>query len=67
MFTSRILIGVSAVNPCGTDVVTVTTAPGVAPSPEIILEIGISSDWKAPTISHSDLCLAKESACAGYF
>ena len=47
--------------------VTVTTAPGVAPSPEIILEIGISSDWNAPTISHSDLCLAKESACAGYF
>ena len=43
------------VSPCGVAVVTVTIVPGVDPSPEIMLEILIGSDAKAPTISNSGL------------
>ena len=60
-------MGVPEVNPCGSCVVTVTTVPGVAPSPEMIDVMGTGSDANAPTISHSGLCLANEPACAGYF
>ena len=65
--TFLILIGVSAVNPCGAAVVTVITLPGVAPSPARIAEILIGSVLNAPTISHSGLCLENESPWSGYF
>ena len=48
-------------------VVTVTTLPGVAPSPQINVEIESGSDANAPTISNSGLCGANPSDDAGYF
>ena len=48
-------------------VVTVTTLPGVAPSPDINVEIESGSDANAPTISNSGLCGANPSDDAGYF
>ena len=44
---------------------TVTIVPGVDPSPEIIFEILIGSDAKAPTISNSGLWGANPSEFAG--
>ena len=61
------MIGVSALNPCAVEVVTVTTLPGVAPSPEIMLEILIGSEANAPTISHSGRCFANPPDCSGNF
>ena len=63
--TPFIFIGVLVVRPCGVAVVTVTIVPGVDPSPEIILEILIGSDAKAPTISNSGLWGANPSEFAG--
>ena len=51
----------------GTDVVTVTTWPGVAPSPEIILVTWSLSELNAPTISYSGLCFENPPGVAGYF
>ena len=61
------MTGVPALSPWADWVSTVTTLDGVDPSPEIILEIVIGSEAKAPTISHSGRCLAKDSGDAGYF
>ena len=61
------MIGVPLLNPCGVVVVTVTTLPGVAPSPQIKVEIESGSDANAPTISNSGLCGANPSDDAGYF
>mgnify|MGYP005652863803 CR=1 FL=1 len=49
------------------EVVTVTTWPGVAPSPDSIFEILSGSVAKAPTISNSGLCGAKAAGADGYF
>ena len=65
--TPSILIGVPPVNSCGTPVVTVTTCPGVAPSPEIILVTWRRSAEKAPTISYSGLCFANPPGVLGNF
>ena len=46
---------------------TVTTAPGVEPSPEIIEVILTGSEANAPTISHSGRCFANPPASNGYF
>ena len=48
-------------------VVTVTTWPGVAPSPDSIFVILSGSVAKAPTISNSGLCGAKAAGADGYF
>ena len=48
-------------------VVTVTTWPGVAPSPDSIFEMLSGSVAKAPTISNSGLCGAKAAGADGYF
>jgi len=61
------LIGVPLLKPCGVVVVTVTTLPGVAPSPDISVDILSGSDANAPTISNSGLCGAKPSGSDGYF
>ena len=47
--------------------VTVTTCPGVAPSPDSIFVILSGSVANAPTISNSGLWGANESGAAGYF
>ena len=46
---------------------TVTTLPAVLPSPDLITEIDMGSEAKAPTISNSGLCGAKPSGAAGNF
>ena len=61
------MIGVPLLNPCGVVVVTVTTLPGVAPSPQISDDIVSGSEANAPTISNSGLCGANPSVDAGYF
>ena len=61
------MIGVPLLNPCGVVVVTLTTLPGVAPSPQISEDIESGSDANAPTISNSGLCGANPSVDAGYF
>ena len=63
----RILIGVPPVRLWSMDVVTVTTWPGVAPSPDSILVILRGSVAKAPTISNSGLCGEKPLGAVGYF
>ena len=50
-----------------TEVVTVTTWPGVAPSPDSISVILSGSVANAPTISNSGLCGAKAAGDDGYF
>ena len=65
--TPYTLIGVRLLNPCGVDVVTVITLPGVDPSPDIIDEILRGSEAKAPTISNSGLCGANPSGLPGNF
>ena len=65
--TPLILIGVPLLNPCGVDVVTVTTVPAVLPSPDLITEMAIGSEANAPTISNSGLCAAKPSVEVGNF
>ena len=50
-----------------TEVVTVTTWPGVAPSPDSIFEILSGSVANAPTISNSGLCGEKPFGADGYF
>ena len=50
-----------------TDVVTVTTWPGVAPSPDSMLEILSGSVANAPTISNSGLCGENAFGADGYF
>ena len=63
-----ILIGVPTDKPWGVAVVTVTLfdgTPGI--SPDLIEVILIGSSAKAPTISHSGLCLAKPSEFDGNF
>ena len=50
-----------------TEVVTVTTWPGVAPSPDSISVILSGSVAKAPTISNSGLCGANDLGAVGYF
>ena len=65
--TPLILIGVPLLNPCGVDVVTVTTVPAVNPSPDLITEMAIGSEANAPTISNSGLCGAKPSRLCGNF
>ena len=50
-----------------TDVVTVTTWPGVAPSPDSILVMLSGSVANAPTISNSGLCGENPAGAAGYF
>jgi len=47
--------------------VTLTTLPGVAPSPQISEDIESGSEANAPTISNSGLCGANPSVDAGYF
>ena len=64
--TPLIFIGVPPVKLCGTDVVTVTCWPGVAPSPDSILVILSGSVAKAPTISNSGLCGANPFGEFGY-
>ena len=56
-------------NPWSCGVETVTTEPGVFPSPDIILppDTGIGSEANAPTISNSILCLANPRVFDGYF
>ena len=63
----RILIGVPAVKLWFSVVFTVTTWPGVAPSPDSILDILSGSVAKAPTISNSGLWGANALGEAGYF
>ena len=65
--TPLILIGVPADTSWGKDVVTVTKLPAVAPSPEIILDIALSSVANAPTISNSGLCGANPPELTGNF
>ena len=61
------MIGVPPVRLWSTDVVTVTTWPGVAPSPDSMLEILSGSVANAPTISNSGLCGANPFGAVGYF
>ena len=61
-----ILIGVPEFNPCGLVVVTVMIAPGVNPSPDMILDILIGSAANAPTISNSGHCGENPVSLAGY-
>ena len=61
------MIGVPLLKPCGVVVCTVTTLPGVAPSPDMMERIESGSDANAPTISNSGLCGANPSDDAGYF
>ena len=61
------MIGVPLLKPCGVVVVTVTTLPGVAPSPDISVYILSGSDANAPTIAKSGRCGAKPSGSDGYF
>ena len=61
------MIGVPPDKLCGTTVVTVTTCPGVAPSPDSIFDIVRGSVAKAPTISNSGLCGENAFGDAGYF
>ena len=63
----RILIGVPPVRLCAIEVVTVTTWPGVAPSPDSIFDIVSGSVANAPTISNSGLCGANPNGAEGYF
>ena len=53
--------------PCGVVVCTVTTLPGVAPSPDMMDWIDNGSEANAPTISNSGLCGANPSTDAGNF
>ena len=48
-------------------VLTVTTCPGVAPSPDSIFVIFNGSVANAPTISNSGLCGEKPFGADGYF
>ena len=59
-------MGVPPVRLWGTDVVTVTCWPGVAPSPDSMLVILSGSVAKAPTISNSGLCGANPFGELGY-
>ena len=61
------MIGVPPVRLWSSAVVTVTTWPGVAPSPDSILEILSGSVANAPTISNSGLWGAKAVGADGYF
>ncbi len=61
------MIGVPPVKLWSTDVVTVTTWPGVAPSPDSMLEMFSGSVAKAPTISNSGLCGENPFGADGYF
>ena len=63
----RILIGVPPVKLWSIAVVTVTTWPGVAPSPDSIFVILSGSVANAPTISNSGLCGEKPLGADGYF
>ena len=63
----RILIGVPPDKLWGTIVVTVTTWPGVAPSPDSIFEIVRGSVANAPTISNSGLWGENALGDVGYF
>ena len=61
------MIGVPPVRLWSTKVVTVTTWPGVAPSPDSILVIFNGSVANAPTISNSGLCGENPLGDDGYF
>ena len=61
------MIGVPLVRLCASCVVTVTTCPGVAPSPDSIFEMFRGSVANAPTISNSGLCGEKPSGAEGNF
>ena len=52
---------------CSILVVTVTTWPGVAPSPDSMFEIFNGSVANAPTISNSGLCGENPLGAEGYF
>ena len=61
------MIGVPPVRLCSMAVLTVTTCPGVAPSPDSIFVIFNGSVANAPTISNSGLCGENPFGADGYF